>query len=105
MRTQIPSLLFLATLVACGSSPLPSADGGRPDGSEEDGALADAAPDALPDAATAPCASDDPTLSTTTGCIVGRATEHGEEFLGIPYAEPPVGELRWRPPVPVEPWG
>ena len=25
-------------------------------------------------------------------------------FRGVPFALPPVGDLRWRPPVPVEPW-
>ena len=25
-------------------------------------------------------------------------------FRGVPFAQPPVGELRWRPPVAVEPW-
>ncbi len=43
-----------------------------------------------------------------TGPITGLVEEvDGQEiwvFKGIPYAAPPVGELRWKPPQPVEPW-
>lgn len=40
------------------------------------------------------------------GAIRGTATEDGAVaiYRGVPYAAPPVGELRWRPPQPVEPW-
>lgn len=45
--------------------------------------------------------------NTTLGKIVGRvgnASGTVEEYLGIPYAAPPVGELRWRAPAPHRSW-
>ena len=27
-----------------------------------------------------------------------------QAFRGIPFAAPPVGDLRWKPPAPVKPW-
>jgi para-nitrobenzyl esterase len=46
-----------------------------------------------------------PTVVIDTGRISGVRLEGDMvAFKGIPYASPPVGELRWRPPQPVEPW-
>ena len=46
-----------------------------------------------------------PLVFTFSGPVRGSVTSAGiREFLGIPYAAPPVGNLRWRPPVPHAPW-
>jgi para-nitrobenzyl esterase len=39
-----------------------------------------------------------------SGPIVGVEHENADVFRDIPYAAPPVGPLRWRPPQPVAPW-
>ena len=38
------------------------------------------------------------------GMVVGRASAAMESFRGVPFAAPPVGDLRWRPPQPIAPW-
>ncbi len=45
------------------------------------------------------------TVKTKYGMGEGVASNAGYAlFRGIPYAKPPVGELRWRPPVDPDPW-
>jgi len=45
-------------------------------------------------------------VETVTGRVRGRFEDAAGvwAFLGIPYAQPPVGALRFRPPMPVAPW-
>ncbi|WP_420137392.1 carboxylesterase/lipase family protein [Sphingomonas sp.] len=44
-------------------------------------------------------------VSTTNGAIAGEAMPDGRRlFRGIPFAQPPVGPLRWREPVAVPHW-
>lgn len=50
---------------------------------------------------TGPCRC---AVRTEAGAVEGRLEGEIWEFLGIPYAAPPVGGLRWKPPQPVPPW-
>ena len=43
-------------------------------------------------------------LVTQSGPVQGVTNEGVAIFRGIPYAAPPLGELRWAAPQPVQPW-
>jgi para-nitrobenzyl esterase len=45
-----------------------------------------------------------PRVDAPQGAAVGLRAGGVSEFLGLPYAVPPVGDLRWRPPVAAPPW-
>src|SRR5882672_11499276 len=62
------------------------------------GALVAAAP------AVSASTLDGPVVGTANGAVRGLANGAADEFLGIPYAAPPVGALRWRPPQPAASW-
>lgn len=51
---------------------------------------------------------EDLVISTTLGKVQGKllSVPNGEvrAFLGIPYAKPPVGNLRFHAPQPIEEW-
>jgi para-nitrobenzyl esterase len=55
-------------------------------------------------AAVTAWAQDAPSVGVTGGQLRGAALPHGAVFKGIPFAAPPVGDLRWREPQPVKPW-
>jgi len=43
-------------------------------------------------------------VHTPLGSVVGEVIGNVNEFKGIPFGEPPVGDLRFRSPRPVKPW-
>ena len=51
-------------------------------------------------------AESDPVVKVTGGEVRGSMVADGNVavFKGIPFAAPPVGDLRWREPQPVKPW-
>ncbi|KAG0426271.1 hypothetical protein HPB47_026609, partial [Ixodes persulcatus] len=55
-----------------------------------------------------PVAGDDPIVRTDSGLVAGVRITVGnrlvDAFLGIPYAEPPIGNLRFRKPHALKAW-
>ncbi|MCE9579889.1 MAG: carboxylesterase family protein [Deltaproteobacteria bacterium] len=83
-RWKLTSLLVLA---ACGSSPESSPDAITP---------ADGAPACGADVTPAPGL-----VVTQQGAVHGALSGNTYAFLGIPFAQPPTGALRWQPPQPL----
>ncbi|TMQ94935.1 carboxylesterase family protein [Actinomadura soli] len=49
------------------------------------------------------CASGT-TVQTDKGPVCGQIADGVKTWLGVPYATPPLGNLRWAPPQPAAPW-
>ena len=54
--------------------------------------------------AAAPALAAGPIVVTPSGALEGVTTGSGQEWRGIPYAAPPIGALRFRPPAPAGSW-
>jgi para-nitrobenzyl esterase len=55
-------------------------------------------------AASAASAQPAPRVKIESGVLVGVAHDNANAFRDIPFAAPPVGDLRWAPPQPATPW-
>ncbi|TQS40843.1 carboxylesterase/lipase family protein [Cryptosporangium phraense] len=82
------SAVLLAAVLAAGLAAC-SGDSGNSSGSSTKGAV-----DEL----------DAPVVTTEGGALRGASAEGYRSFLGVPFAAPPVGPLRWRPPQPAAKW-
>src|SRR5579871_4448061 len=60
--------------------------------------------DPAPRAAVAEPSHDQPIVVAPAGTVAGRRIGDMDAYRGVPYAAPPVGPLRWRPPQAPTPW-
>jgi para-nitrobenzyl esterase len=58
----------------------------------------DGSPPAAAATATAPACTSGTTVNTRDGAVCGLTANGVTSYLGVPYAAPPLGNLRWRPP-------
>lgn len=52
----------------------------------------------------APTAMAQSVVQTEAGAVRGTSADGLNIFLGVPFAQPPIGDLRWRAPQPVKRW-
>ncbi len=99
MKVAIAVFLGVA-LVACGGEDSATENPDEPNGdTPTDPDPGDPDPDPYPEPVPDPrvvCIDD--------GCLRGAEVSDSLAFLGVPYAAPPVGELRWAPPQPPAAW-
>lgn len=59
----------------------------------------------VPESTPEPVANEDTRRATESGSIIGYENSKGAHvWQGIPFAEPPVAQLRWKAPRPPQPW-
>ncbi len=55
-------------------------------------------------ASTVPALAQSPEISINQGVLIGNQDGNVSSFLGIPYAAPPINQLRWKPPAQAPSW-
>jgi len=53
---------------------------------------------------SAPARESAPRVTIAQGVLAGKTEGSISAYLGIPYAAPPIGKYRWRPPLPAAAW-
>jgi para-nitrobenzyl esterase len=53
---------------------------------------------------TSPAVAASPVVEAPAGIVEGKTVGKVREFKGIPFAQPPVGPLRWKAPEPLPAW-